>query len=376
MNKSLFLILILILICACGPKQDQVERIIEDGVEVILNRIEPFHMKDKPRELFLEDEITIDLESEDLAKLSLINPVTYDIDSQGNIYILQQRTSENFIFKFDRNGNFETSLGRKGQGPGEIQFPTSLSINNRDELVIIDTSSRKLIILDRNGNYIKELRFKSKIYGVFPLQNGRYLIYKSLAIPEAIDAQIMGYILCDSELNEIREINRVIRPHLDKLEKINGIGEFYLFSISNDRIYFGKAEEGYEIWVYDLNGNLVRKIRKEYKPIPFSEEDEEIFMVRWERLPDEIRKKVYFPKHFPPYQGGFADDEGQLFIMTLEKGKKPREYVYDVFNPEGVFIDRIKLDSPGALVKKSRIYFFKEKESGYKEFVVYKMMWE
>ncbi len=345
-------------------------------MEVILNRIEPIHFKDQPKKLILKEEITIDLESEDFAKLGMIDPVSYEIDSEGSMYFWQQRTSGKFIFKFDRNGNYTTSLGRKGQGPGEIQFPTSLAINYRDELVIIDIGSRKLIILDKNGNHIKDLRLKSNIYAVYPLQNGRYLIFKSLAIPEVFDAQIIGYILCDSELNEIKEINRVIRPHLDKLEKINGIGDSVFFSISNDRIYFGKADEGYEIWVYDLDGNLVRKIRKEYKPIPIREEDIEVYMLRWEKLPDEIRNKVYFPKQMPPYQGGFSDDKGRLFIMTFEKGEKPREYVYDVFNPEGVFVGGIKLDSSGALVKRNLIYFFKEKESGYKEFVVYKMRWE
>lgn len=387
--SSVFLISILFidaLFTSCDLKQDEVERIIEDGVEVVLNHIEPYKISGVPSNLILEKEFTIDLESEDLAKLGMIDPGSCDVDSEGSIYFWQQRTSGNFIFKFDRNGNFTTSLGRKGQGPGEIQFPTSLAINNRDELVIIDTGSRKLVILDKNGNHIKEFKLRSKIYAVFPLQNGRYLIYKSLAIPEAIDAQIISYILCDSELNEIKEINRVIRPHLDKLEKINGIGESGLFRISNDRIYFGKAEEGYEIWVYDLDGNLVRKIRKEYKLVPVTEETKRIYMRRWDKLPREIREKVYFPRHMPPYQGSFTDDKGRLFVMTFEKGEKSKEYVYDVFNPEGVFVDRIKLDNFGEygfsvgplqiMVKGNSIYRYREKESGYKEFIVFKMKWK
>lgn len=59
--------------------------------------------------------------------------------------------------------------------------------------------------------------------------------------------------------------------------------------------------------------------------------------------------------------------------------------MYDVFNPDDVFIDRISL---GNLVfesywniqyvtaRNNRIYCLKRKESGYKELVIYRMKWE
>lgn len=59
--------------------------------------------------------------------------------------------------------------------------------------------------------------------------------------------------------------------------------------------------------------------------------------------------------------------------------------MYDVFNPDGVFIDRISL---GNLVfesywniqyvtaRNNRLYYLKKKESGYKELVIYRMKWE
>lgn len=386
MKKLLYLVLFLPLIYSCGPKQDQVDRIIEDGVEVIINRIESYEIEGELSKLVLEEQFLIDLESENFAQIGMIDPGGFDVDSEGNIYFMQQRTSGSFIYKFDKNGNFLALLGKKGQGPGEIQFPTSLAINSRNELIIIDSSSRKLIILDNRGAFIKEIKLGSNIYAVFPLQDRKYLIVKSLAIPEAIDTQILSYILCDSELNEIKEINRVNIPHMDKLEKINGIGEQVLFQISPDRIYLGNAKEGYEIWMFDLNGNLVRKIRKEYKPVPITEETKRLYMRRWDRLPMEIREKVFFPKLMPPFQGGFTDDKGRLFVMTFEKGEKSREYVYDVFNLDGIFIDRIKLDNFGeygfsvralhVIAKGNSLYQYREKESGYKELVVYKMRWE
>ena len=41
----------------CGPKQDEIERIIEGGIEVVINHIEPDKMHDAPSDLILEEDL-------------------------------------------------------------------------------------------------------------------------------------------------------------------------------------------------------------------------------------------------------------------------------------------------------------------------------
>ena len=87
-----------------------------------------------------------------------------------------------------------------------------------------------------------------------------------------------------------------------------------------------------------------------------------------------------------PFQAFFSDDRGYLFVRTFEAGEYPDDAIHDIFNPEGVFIGRKGLNislrsgilgqSSYAKAKNNRLYCLKEKESGYKELVVYKMMWE
>jgi hypothetical protein len=76
--------------------------------------------------------------------------------------------------------------------------------------------------------------------------------------------------------------------------------------------------------------------------------------------------------------------------MTYEEGEDPDEYIFDIFNSEGVFIGRISLGvylsdyflatggqfDSWASMKKNRFYCIREKESGYKELVVYEVIWE
>ena len=101
----------------------------------------------------------------------------------------------------------------------------------------------------------------------------------------------------------------------------------------------------------------------------------------------DIAKRIYFPKYMPPYQSFFCDDEGRLFVMTFEEGPHEGEYFCDIFDPEGHFISHVGLGNFAewdnvvrsqlvVIAKQSRVYYILQKESGYKELMVYKMSWE
>jgi hypothetical protein len=87
----------------------------------------------------------------------------------------------------------------------------------------------------------------------------------------------------------------------------------------------------------------------------------------------------------PPICSLFVDDEGRLFVMTYESGDRPGEYIWDIFNSNGVFFGRKSLDfswsglrygSKYALVKKGLFYAYKEKENGFSELTVQKIIWK
>jgi hypothetical protein len=159
-----------------------------------------------------------------------------------------------------------------------------------------------------------------------------------------------------------------------------------ILGITQKNIYLGNSRRGYEVWMYDLEGDLQRKIKKEYEPVLVSEEYKKRFMKPYERAPEEMRKKIYFPEFLPPFQFGFTDDEGRIFVMSYEKGEKPREYIYDLYNTDGIFIGRRNLRNYGqygnsefplfAKAKNGLLYCIQEKESGSKEFIVYRIKWE
>jgi hypothetical protein len=165
----------------------------------------------------------------------------------------------------------------------------------------------------------------------------------------------------------------------------------YVFvdAATKDSVFIGDAQKGYEIAVYDLDGKLFRKIRKDYKPLKVPDEIKKNYEKPFSNpVVEEYRKKTVFPDRMPPFRYLFTDDEGRLYVMTWERNKDLREYMYDVFNPQGVFICRTSLGNyyvEGSLKREyeslviaraGRLYSLIVKESGYKELVVNRMVWK
>ena len=372
--------MILLTFCLCAPKREEIEKVMEDGVEVVINHLEPYKVEGDPTSFVLEEIFTIDTEKADVVNTGLTDINYFDVDSEGSIYFLNEQSKENFILKFDRDGNYVTAFGRKGQGPGELQFPIFPLITGQDEIVVMD-QGRKFVIYAKDGSLNKEVLQDISTMIVYPLENGKYLMGKIIIDSESDYDRQYHFSLFSSEFKELATLGRLRFPNIRRGKKLSGITPGFLWSISKINFYVGNEERGYEIKQFDFEGNLIRKIRKDYKKVPIPEE------YKKEKLQNmsEMRKELTdFPGTFPPFQCSFVDDRGKLFVMTYESGKNAGEYMCDIFNPEGVFIARASLGGSidGGIIifppktKKNRFYCIREKESGYKELAIFNINWD
>lgn len=138
MKKLVFILLISIFGSFCSSKQDNVDRIIEDGVEVVINHLNSSNYDQEPKILRFEEIFKIDTESLVIAEKGLTDIRQFAVDSDGNLFLLNSKNPENFYFKFDKKGKFVKAFGKKGQGPGEIQSTIYFRINHLDEIEITD----------------------------------------------------------------------------------------------------------------------------------------------------------------------------------------------------------------------------------------------
>jgi hypothetical protein len=94
-------------------------------------------------------------------------------------------------------------------------------------------------------------------------------------------------------------------------DKARIIEPLLCWSVSRDNIYVANEDRGYEIWVHDSNGKLIRKIQKEYKQIPVSENFKKEMLKQFpEGMREQMSKMVDFPEFHPPIQNLVAGDDG------------------------------------------------------------------
>ena len=402
--KLLIIIFLSVLFCftfGCQKQADELEKNMEGGVEVIINHLEPYKVKGEPTSLTLDEELIIDLERNDIAALGISDITGFNVDSDGNIFFGSFRSSQNFIFKFNNNGKYINSFCRIGQGPGEVQRLGYCRINENDEILISNMNRDKIIVFDTSGNLIKEVQITSNYIIATQLESGKILAIQFL--PKPGEGLFYPIVISDIDLENSKTLRQGQRlQNYVAAKKLNGLElslDYAQWSITNRYIYIGNKFNRYEFLVYELNGTLVRKIRKDYNPVKVSKQLKDNVIKRFDTPSynqDNVKDKIFFPNNMFPFQYFFSDDIGRLYVMTYEKEEGEEGFRYDIFNPDGIFISRTVLDNSGNIlgtppfqeltfpgggpydvrVKNNRLYYLRSKESGFQELVVCKMYWE
>jgi hypothetical protein len=378
MHRMILLIFIVMILFGCNPQQDTAERIMEDGVEVVINHLEPYKIDGSASSLTLEQEMSIDTERDEIVETGLVDMETFAVDDEGNMYIIRWASNENFVYKFDSQGKFVHSFVRRGQGPGEIEWGGSVRYTGNNKLKIKDPGKTKYSIYNTEGEFLEDEQLKRHISIVKEFSNGKRFVFWQDESPN-LEKYINHLGLAESGIENVDEIYSYSYPNVMVVEKVYAPGNFWIEGTSESQIFIGDGELGYEIMVFDLEGVLVRKIRKDYDPVELTEEYKKKFFERRKKNP--YLDKYVLRKCFPPFQYLFTDEEARIFVMTYERGDNPNEWIFDIFTTDGVFFGRVpiksRLDSRQIVIKAkhNRLYSICEKESGYKELVVYKMIW-
>ena len=373
-RRSAYLLGIAVLV-SCWGKQTKVDKINENGVEVVINHLNPYKITGEPSQLLLEEKARIDFGAKEFEKYGLKELTFVEADSDGNIYVAEEDGPlDYFINKFDQNGKCLARFGRSGRGPGEIQRIYGIRIDSHDRILVSDIRNAKIIEFAKSGNFVREVRAPLGLGGVIPLENGNLIVLRSSA---------KGYELTvvDST-SKIKEIDSFDLSESRKGAKTTGTLPPFYWRATSDRIYVGNGQRGYEIWMFDLNGNLIKKIRKDYEVVNYPRE-----FVEQTKQMIEHGSPVVIMENTPPFNSFFIDGDRRLFVMTYEKGKGNDEYIHDIFDSEGIFIGRKSLKLFGILgrglnhrwaVAKNGCYYCLnyKKESDYPELITYQMIWK
>lgn len=340
---------------------------LENGVKVVRNPKMPIYAEDV---FNLEEELSIGgAEGREEYIFSYITDV--GVDEEESIYILDSKKSH--IKVFDRMGEYIKTIGKKGQGPGEMRRPTSLQVTSQNEIVVNDSAARKLHFFTLDGNFLRAVSQTKMTFFSNPKVDNEGNIIASYMIADLK----VTYVL--KKFNpQLEEIFTIFSTEVLKYPYINPFfPQCYWEITTENNLIWGFADK-YELHIINSEGKLIKKIIKEYDPIKITEEEKENEIKErfggYEGMPPGT--KLSWKKHHNAFIYLSIDDKGRIFIRTYERISERDEYYYDVFDSEGKYIAKVALRVRPQTWKNGKLYAIEEDEDGYQFVKRYKVTWK
>ena len=85
-------------------------------------------------------------------------------DSKGYIYVHDRLRAD--VRVFDESGQFVTTVGRRGEGPGEMREIVGMHVDDRDRLIVADRNSRRFTVFSNLGAQFETKAFADDLRGV------------------------------------------------------------------------------------------------------------------------------------------------------------------------------------------------------------------
>jgi hypothetical protein len=358
----------------------------EDGVTVVKNPKEPMY-----GELILDLEEDLCIGREDDENYQFYRASALAVDSEDNIYVADAGNSR--IQKFNKNGNYILTIGRKGQGPGEFELPTDLEIDvttghiyvvDRNDLYVL--GGRRIQIFSSSGEYLKGFALEHSISQFFLDTDGFIFSVFSLRDEEGRKTKI---VKLNSEGKLIKECAEFSDQKSVQIKSGEASGSFraihaytpgLLLTAIDEQTFVYTQTLRYEIFVIDNNCNVILKIQGDEKPqsITRSEKNhiigqlEEHLSRRGSKWPKGVIEEACdFPSSRPFFRGITTDDLQRSYLWRVKLVlDKSEEQVFDVYSKDGYFIHRIRMGFLPELIKDGHLYDIDENEDTGEVFII------
>jgi hypothetical protein len=289
----------------------------------------------------------------------------------GTIFLSD--TTMNKLYVFDSKGRFVKTVGQKGNGPGDLYFPSFL-LWHEDCVVVYEFGNRRLSYFNENGEYIKSKKMTAagmiKKIRVLPCDN---LLIENLHFSQKPNTpQICGIFLCSRDIKPIKKIyshqispyNMILKPQ--KMHLLNPYAPVVSWDITpNGNIVVG-FQGKYELDIIDPTKRNLHKITHSIPPVKVSDNDKEIFFSKLrygdttsskKGANDFVRHKTEFPEFLPPYKDVICDSDGNILVFPYVTQKAKENNYFDWFSPDGKYKGRVKIISKSIFVDNPKLVF-------------------
>jgi len=331
MRKIAFLVLtILISVSFSFPQEviENPEKPLSSNAGRVLKLKEEFRITDESGEFFFK------------------RPGRLKIALDGSIYI----PDEDQFLKFTPDGQFIKNLFKKGQGPGEIQRFFYFVLHD-NSIYVYDSMGVKVIHMDKEGELIEEFKLRERYAYLLGVLDDNFVLWNA-DWPGAEERtgkwhDVPNYFFIVSKDGKAVKKSPSI-PIKWYLERGISMSASRLYTAYNESIktFFVNSTREYLISVWDIQNNKIIKFKRNYSRVKLEKKNS----------PRPTRTKLPEWK----YQNDIAGlniFRGNLWVRTSTEDKK-KGVLFDVFDPDGKYIDCFYLNLKGPILTTHDNYIF------------------
>jgi len=334
----------------------------ENGITIVRNPKEPLY---EGKILSLNKELSIGSAAAS-ENAVIASARSLAVDEAENIYVLDEK---DFAVKvFDKSGAFLRRFGQKGKGPGDLDQPSRISIDRSQNALLIVNGASGLSFFSFDGRFLKS----------FMTEDAKRAQY---ARADSAGRIVMSYVRVqdtDHRWNVLDKFESESGPPIEVKNTLLGSPYDFLMPLvywdldEKDQIYYGYPKT-YEIEIIDPRNKTAKRILKDYDPVEPSDEVKAQIAKSTKLLTPSLAEKVFVSKYHSAFINFLIDEQGRLFVSSWTKSGK--DFVYDVFDPEGRYIARFPLPFRAVLFKKGKLYCIEEDSDGYQAVTRYSVSW-
>ena len=265
---------------------------------------------------------------------------------------------------FSPNGKQERAFGRKGSGPGEVNYLKSM-LRCGDSVFTVDIDGNRTSVFSLDGKFVRMFRFGSPQAGRPPYDTACNAGGVFTHLGWEVAAQMRGgayrpdvpYWLsaADSAVRHVvgtfpgsERFALVIDGQLRGTRPLP-LGRQPTFALGDDRLYIGSADS-YEIKSFDLSGKPLTTIRAAVSPRAVTDDDIEYareieIATSGERARQGIEQlwtTMPIPKTAPAHAALRVDHSGNLWVQDYPRAKAPM-VTWRVFGRSGSPVAHVEL---------------------------------
>ena len=213
-------------------------------------------------------------------------------DGRDNLYVLDRQSAR--IMVYDPAGRFLRQVGRKGQGPGELQVPLGMAVAPDGSIAVVDLGAQGFSTFAPDGTFQRSRRFEGWTPmlsaghawhprgGVLGTYNPR--ITESGSFSRSLGTSLVLHPVGDGAPVRVFEIPQVTTVEQrspnpsQRMVTVQGpptfapVASFGALPDGNVAMSF---TAGYTVRIVDLEGTTLRYIQRPTRPRPVTEADRE-----------------------------------------------------------------------------------------------------